>query len=1266
MIQLSELTSLGFDATKYNALKAKLTAKGINPAVRITLRQYAPQWSEHSAPGVILHQSADFYAGPWTAGSDPYIVGGYQNPGDETFTWALLANEDGGDQSWWTNAGGLSVGVTTAFSIGPWPAGEVATACAAHNNGMSLRAFVVGQAMVDYTNILHPIKHTVVVDGARVHVCGLTANGNWRLGYGRSPGSGWSVVWSNLYWPYQVRSFDAIRMDGYDVIAMVTDLPSLIDVSTSGTKMQITEQRVQGVVLFKFDYATETWSDYYIVDACDNVDDVAIANVKLTQGEGYVFLTYARKYAGEIGVAISRSSDGLNWDNPVFMQGTGTYASIGNVPRFAFLRLGNSMYLVSSRKVLRSPATDFTGLAAPSLTEDITAYATSLSAQIGTQRAVSVKLTKPDGYSGLLDSRKRMRALVEFGYWNRADPLLVPLLEGDVEVKSGDAELASNSTTLTIKDTSALPQIVGISGAREWEGVSFRGENFAPIIEEDETGSSGLHHVAIKTGTWTGGDKTAKTRGLTYLADGAEGFALSTAISRAMCGTFSGEMSFYHPVGEVRMGTGAVSEVLQGGSTPERAGLVFHALDEHNCWFLRWVPATNGAGTFALVKRIGTVVGDTVSHNSVVATPSYYETPNYDANYQYTYSGRITVEWKYNLIRVYRHYPNAAAQKILEYEAKGMGDLDFNAKNPDGTPNYPYLEGNYRGRPYTGGAAGYLAFSPKDGYTNILGDGGFEGTFTGIGYNNWAGTNIYVKQMTATIHAQSTLRYRSGSASWRCLNQASLDNDVLRNRKCGCRIETLHNLNLASGTVCRVKGYVFVDTLDEHGDMAVYANFRQYGSRDSDRNGAIVEITETGKWVPFALSYTPGDIVDFIETLVYVHGSGRSTDTIFYVDDVTVEKYTGTKSYVYFGNVDLSDGLHAFTANDAMNSLYAFAGHHHTTRKYAINEAPNNSYTTGTVDLPYIANFTIIGTSGKIGLCSKGTSPSPVEIDWTASETKITVKCKTGLDGVRRLPVGPGLGQMRVAVTTQRNEGTLFKNDQAGVQDWITVAIYLNERLHLCHSFPLYDKSLLGTKIFASTGAISGVTVDQLPRLVPFFSVDPGENVASGIGRIVGQSRAEHLYRFDDTVLIARPVIDHNPANLDWALPITRTLRLEDNENYQVPVHYRLVGAWSEMDIFDAEGMEDSWRHTFTRKDDPNLMTDAEMQTEKAYVLYELNAARRQRAVELAFNPLMEHGDYVSFDGEYWTVDAMQFSLAANTEGTLQMTGTLVLNGADA
>jgi hypothetical protein len=75
-------------------------------------------------------------------------------------------------------------------------------------------------------------------------------------------------------------------------------------------------------------------------------------------------------------------------------------------------------------------------------------------------------------------------------------------------------------------------------------------------------------------------------------------------------------------------------------------------------------------------------------------------------------------------------------------------------------------------------------------------------------------------------------------------------------------------------------------------------------------------------------------------------------------------------------------------------------------------------------------------------------------------------------------------------------------------------------------------------------------------------------------------------------------------------------------------------------------------------------LTRAELETEKAYVKYELQAARDRQSVEIAFNPLMERGDYASFDGKYWTIDSVSLSLSMSNDGTLQMSSSLVLNGA--
>jgi hypothetical protein len=1265
MIQLSELT--GFDSTQYNALKAKLSAKGVDPVAKVTLRQYAPSWE--AITGFVENvPRIDFNIGALS------IHGTYVNPDNscELLSAILPTNST----SWyigkfWTDSVPMT-GFSSAYGTMDTLRENISYYIASNGIVGFTTNFDGGSSHTWHNSTANTVRFVSGVDSdtASAHVLGVNANGNWRLGYCNLDRS--DIVWSDIYWPYQVRSFAAARMSGYDVIAMVTDISPLTDVSTSGTKLQITDQRVQGVVLFKFDHATQTWSDHFVVDSCDNATGIAISGVDLYVNGDYVFMTYARQADGVIGVRLSRSSDGLNWENPLFVQDIGSYTSVADVPKFSFVAGNGYMYLASCNRVLRSLATDYCGVINPALVEDITPYTTSISAQINAQRAATVKVTKPDGYSGLLDLTKRMRCVIEFGYWDSTTALTVPLLTGDVETKTTSRELPYNEVTLTVKDTSSLPAAVGSSVAREWEGITFSGDNFAPIIAEDETGSSGLGHVAIKTGTWTGGDKTDTDRGLTFMVDGTEGFAMSTSISRAMCGSFSGEMSFYNRIGRVAKQPGSVPSggTLQGGET---AALAFHALNEHNCWLVMWTPAAGSGGLFELRKRIGTVVNDETSHVTLPASV-WNNSVTYDNTYPYTYSGRVTVIWRYSMIRVYRHYPNGTSQQILVYEAKGMGDYDFNAKNPDGTPNYPPLEGGFAGRPFTGGGCAYLAYSPRDGYTPLTTwDGGFEGAFNDNDHdNNWSGSGITVAEMSGILHGNypytsggqvSGIKH-SGSYSWK-LTSPSTDHDGKR----GARVQTATGLNIPSGAILRAKGYVYVAQIDQNGDFGVYLNARAPSSEDKERNGMFVAISETSKWVPFLLTYTTDQTTDFVEILAYVHGSGRTTNTVFHIDDFTIEKYTGTPSYAYFGNVDMNDGLHSFSANDAIDALYAYAGHHHMARHYAMDEAPANSFSAANVDLPYVANFTVTGTSGKIGLCSRGTTPNPIEVEWTASTTKITVLSGTvnGVtvpNGVRHLYIGLPTGKVRVMVTTARNEGTLFKNDQSGVTDWITVAIYANERLHMCHSFALHDISPLGTQIYATTGSISNVKVDELHRQVPFFSVDPGEVVGTGLGRVVGQSRSETLYRFNDTVLFARPTIVHNPANVDWALPLSRTTKIDESETGQIPVHFRLVGAWDELDIFDEAGLYDTWRHIFTRKDDPNLLTRAELETERAYVVYELQSARDRQQIEIAFNPLMERGDYASFDGKYWTIDSVSLSLSTSSEGTLQMSSSLVLNGA--
>jgi hypothetical protein len=1277
MIDLNELN--GVDQADYDRMAAQVTSQTQSPAIKVTLRQYAPKWIDTNLPplpGQTIGIDAAF--SPSYKGVPSLVV--IYRSGSQVLVKYL---PDDGSSGWVSDPTPLinDANEICAMSNDTFSALIFAYTYA---DGLGLKRYnSLEHSTVNYSNILHPIKFCAPVYGSELgtHVCGLTANGNWRLGFGRGAVANAPIAWSDIYWPYQVRSFDALSVtlydtngfvsDHYHVVAMITDLPSLIDVSTSGTKTVTTEQRVQGVVIFKFDPANLQWSDFFLVDVCDNKSGVAFSGLKLssTSDAGQFFMTYAKQYTDKVGIAIAKSEDGLHWENPLFYSDSyiQSYA-VATEPATVFVRSYRYLCLVSSSRLLRSVGTDFAGWATESLgaVQDITANVFSITGQIGVSRSITLHLAGLPSNS-LLYGDRLLRCEVQYGMKSAYGTWTMNVLTGDVVPVNRDRQFGDDTLSITVKDTSGLPQMVGVSEAREWETLAFHGDNFAPTIEDDDIGTSGLGHIAVQTGTWTGGNKTNKTQGLNLLAENKEGFVLSTSISRALCGTFSAEMSFYQKLAEVAMDGSKPSVGLQGG---EWAGLAFHALSQHDLWYVKFIPASGAASTFQLVKRVSRIITNTdgtttTTHDEFVVASAVVDP---DDAYSSLYSGRILIVWRYNMIRVYRHYPNGAATKIIEYEAKGMGNTDFSVA----AASLPVLEGSKRGRPFTGGAAGYLGYSPKDGYTNVLANGDYEsdamsgffdhryGKYNAYHYNNW-NYDLVTRVSSPKVNGTSSLRVVSVALP-------------ITTKTSGASIRT----DLAVGQFVKDKPvrfrgniYVYGTGLgDQDDEIRLYVCSRVHNEGEADpnalwnRHGTQIEITEGGKWIPFEMIYSPSSTYDWGEIATYVVGGPFDTAVTWYLDGLRIEKYTGTPYYIYFGNADYADGLHVFTAHDALHTLYAFAGQHKVERRYTMNQTLNG-YSTTLIPLPYVANIGITRTSGKIGLCSKGTSPSPIEIDWTTSETKITIKSKAGIDAVRRIPIGPGLGDMRVAVTTQRNEGTLFKNDQTGVQDWITVAIYMNESLLMCVTAPLYDTSILGQKIYVGDGAAETVTIDQLPRPQQFFSIDPGENVAAGLSRIVGQSRAEVVYRYNDAVVIGRPVINHSGLPVKWTLPMSQSTRMQAEVNQYVPVHYRLVGAWTEQDVFDNLGMEQTWRHLFVKKDDPNLMTASEMQTEAAYVVAELRRSRQRRSVQIPFNPLMEYGDYVFFTNQYWTIESASFSISASKEGTLTLDGEIILVEAD-
>ena len=354
--------------------------------------------------------------------------------------------------------------------------------------------------------------------------------------------------------------FGVVRMSGYDIIAMETDLPPIDDWTTSGTKTTVVEQRVQGIVVFKYDYVNHTWSSHRVMDVVDNQHDRALSNIRLTVYDGMVYATYFRNHNGKTVLCITKSANGIDWENP-------TYSPEMTTPYFdqypvSLVRNGKYMYLISGnpRLCYRALATDYMGVACTENTFDVTNYVTNASLSTGSKISSTVILGDPTvnvaatgyGLAGLwrgevtnhdlFATLRAMRATLSLGYRVNGENLLIQKIYGivtEVTRKAG----TTGEISLEIADLSILSTASGNSDSNEWFSTVVAGDHFAALYADDETGTSGLKHTVIKSGTWTGGSE-----GLKHTCADDEGFAITNLIPQSFNSRLMADASFYDPI----------------------------------------------------------------------------------------------------------------------------------------------------------------------------------------------------------------------------------------------------------------------------------------------------------------------------------------------------------------------------------------------------------------------------------------------------------------------------------------------------------------------------------------------------------------------------------------------------------------------------------------------------------------------------------------------------------------------------------------------
>lgn len=445
----------GLTEGQYTALTTHVDGANLAAVHQLVLTRYAPVWLRKTSPFAVGYKSLDC----------ALVSGGIKAAawnGTTSVVIADLANEDTADQTWLN---------TTPTTLGTAPA-DMSYSTAANwfwttpTTGANFTSPFDGGATRTISGLsLHKFLSAVGVGGYACHIIGTTTKGNWRLAYYSAETFGGGTWVSDIYWPYQVRSFDAARMDGYDIIALETDLPPIDDWTVSGTKTTMVAQRVQGIVVFKFDYVNHIWSSHYVMDQVDNQHDRSLGHIKFTEYDGMVYATYFRNHNGTMVLCVSKSADGINWENPIYLpELADSDLTIAEHSPVVLIRNGDQMYLVgagatgSGQTCFRALATDYMGMACADNTLDATEYVTNLSLSIDNRRVASVTLGDPTvnvadtgyGLSGLLrgevsnhdllDDLRAMRARLSLGYNHAVGDISsftlvnVPVLESTVEM----------------------------------------------------------------------------------------------------------------------------------------------------------------------------------------------------------------------------------------------------------------------------------------------------------------------------------------------------------------------------------------------------------------------------------------------------------------------------------------------------------------------------------------------------------------------------------------------------------------------------------------------------------------------------------------------------------------------------------------------------------------------------------------------------------------------------------------------------------------
>lgn len=403
----------------------------------------------------------------------------------------------------------------------------------------------------------------------------------WNFGVATYSGS-WSTTTSDIHWQYPIYGFDAVTLNGKDVLLFTASAPG--NLSAQYINSQAVKTTIPACGVFSFSYQYGSWSDHFTADFVDeeqtwryrkalyaSVIDGAIhvCVFTATGTQNYPYYAY-RHYI---------SKDGKHWGRGELMGFTNAYKYGG-----ILLRLGDYVHFTERSLYHRSLATVQVGTPAASTVLDITNEVKELNLSRRDMGQITFTLSNATGWLGasILNGDYAVIFKLEAGWYDADEEAVVYQQIGLFDLDSiGHVEgLAKDDVRVTARDyLSRMSSRTQSEDFIQWEPQFGGGDDY---VDTTGTDNGALGNTGVLSGAWA-----TPNESLVLKSKDTEGVAISTITT------------------EMWNGSQQHSFTLVNTSNSEYAGVIFRAQDKDNFYSFFYNQATD---KLYITERIAGVI----------------------------------------------------------------------------------------------------------------------------------------------------------------------------------------------------------------------------------------------------------------------------------------------------------------------------------------------------------------------------------------------------------------------------------------------------------------------------------------------------------------------------------------------------------------------------------------------------------------------------------------------------------------------------------